>query len=298
MSKAEAPPFFSIMSKSFRSGSDIFFSVWNTLNGPSFSETAKRFLSEESWVPSPRYFYRCIPKPLTTSENFVLHSEAFPCPFVWDLVVLLLQTWSFALSFNGIVVSPGCPSSFCVPQAQKCSLANCLLESSERAFSDSTVFLQQKTLSHMLITSWESEEAMFLCWHTVTVTQRAWFVWFSEEQHPISPVLGDPLGLGSFSIVAEPAEYFVLSVPCNNNGSPWTKLPDQLHACEFHYATLLSITGCLKLLKERTEKKTSGMDWGKRSWWKTFANRERAIVMKAGVSPQKHHHEEIPERNK
>lgn len=241
MSKAGVPPLISMMSKSFGNGSDFFFSIWNTFNGPSFSETAKHFLSEESWVPSPRLLYRCIPKPLTTSENFVLHTEAFLCPFVWDLVVLLLQTRSFALSFNGIVVSPGCPSSFCFQQAQKCSLTNSLMESSKRAFSDSIVFLQQKTLSHMLITLWESEEAMFLHWHTVTVTQRAWFVWFSEEQHPISPVLGDP--------IAEPAEYFVLSVPCNNNNSPWTKLPDQLRACDFHYATLLSITGCLKLLK-------------------------------------------------
>lgn len=53
-----------------------------------------------------RHLYRSIPKPLTTSENVVLFSEASAYPSVCDLVVLLLQTWSFALSFNGIVVSP------------------------------------------------------------------------------------------------------------------------------------------------------------------------------------------------
>ena len=117
-----------------------------------FSETGKHFLPEESWIASLRHLYRCIPKPLTTSENLVLPSEASPYTSVWDLVVLLLQTWSFALSFNGIVVSLGCPSSSCVQQAQKCSFTNCLTESSKRVFSDNIVFLQLKTLSHILIT--------------------------------------------------------------------------------------------------------------------------------------------------
>ena len=159
------------------------------------SETTKHFLAEESWITSWRYWCRCIPKPLTTSENFVLHSEAFPRPSAGDLVVLLLQTRSSALSFNGIVVSLGCPSSSsCVWQARKCSCTKCVTESSKGVFSDNTVFLQQKTMSCILRTLWESEEAMLLSCHTVTVSQRACFLWLSEGWCPISAALGDPLG--------------------------------------------------------------------------------------------------------
>lgn len=53
-----------------------------------------------------RHLYRSIPKPLTTSEDVALLSEASAYQSVCDLVVVWLQTWSFALSFNGIVVSP------------------------------------------------------------------------------------------------------------------------------------------------------------------------------------------------
>lgn len=151
MSKAEILPFISMTSKSFGNGSELFLLCLKHFQRAGFSETAKHFLPEESWVPSLRHLYRCIPKPLTTSENFVLHSEASPCPSVWDLVVLLLQTRRFALSFNGIVISLGCPSPSCVQQAQKCSFTNCLTESSKRIFSDNIVLLRQKTLSHILI---------------------------------------------------------------------------------------------------------------------------------------------------
>lgn len=126
MSKSEVPPFISMASKSFENGSDFFLLHLKHFQRARFSEVAKHFLPEESWIPSLRHLYRSIPKPLTTSENVVLLSEASPYPSVCDLVVLLLQTWSFALSFNGIVVSLGCPSSACVQRAQKCAFTNCL----------------------------------------------------------------------------------------------------------------------------------------------------------------------------
>lgn len=82
---------------------------------------------------------------VSTAENFVLSSRASPSPSVWDLVVLLLQTQSFALSFNGVVVALGCSSSSCVHQARKHSFTDYLTESSISVFSNNIVVLQQKT---------------------------------------------------------------------------------------------------------------------------------------------------------
>lgn len=150
MSKAEVPPFQKILGMA-----QIFFVFLLHLKHfqrAGFSETTKHFLPEESRIPSLRHLYRCIAKPLTTSENFVLPSAASPCPSVWALVVLLLQARRFALSSSGGGVSLGCPHSPCVQQAQKCSFTNGLTEPSKRVFSVNSVFLQQKTLSPVLIT--------------------------------------------------------------------------------------------------------------------------------------------------
>lgn len=149
--KAEVPPFMSPTSKVVRMEQLVVISFETLPEGQVFEKqlsiSCLRRLEHPDWNVCTDAFPNHWP--------LLKLCEAGLYASVWDMFMVLLQTQSSALNFNGIAVSLGIPPSL-VFKAQNCSLIAWVLQ--KGILWQYTVFTTENIVSHFnnCINNWES----------------------------------------------------------------------------------------------------------------------------------------------